>query len=110
MSNRIALINLVQHNELWYKLCETDIPKTFWTTLCETLCPNKFYTNFHEKDDSEFWMGMYKLWMKCKNIVKCQTETKRLEPLFINDSSGYITCIDTSGIQKFLHIEGIEYK
>ncbi|CAK9797386.1 hypothetical protein ANTPLA_LOCUS1202 [Anthophora plagiata] len=87
---------ILKQNGLWYELCKNQIPEHFWTTLCETLHPNKFYTDFHEKNDAKFWMAMYKLWIKCKNLTKCDTEINCIKPLK-NFSSECITCIDTSG-------------
>ena len=77
-------------------MCKDEIPEHFWTTLCETLNQKKFYTNFHEKHDVTFWISMYKLWMKCKNMTKYNTQSKCVKPR-INTPSEYITCIDTSG-------------
>ncbi|CAK9815636.1 hypothetical protein ANTQUA_LOCUS8533 [Anthophora quadrimaculata] len=88
---------ILKQGGLWYELCKNQIPEHFWTTLCETLHPNKFYTDFHEKNDAKFWMAMYKLWIKCKNLIKCDTEINCIKPLLKNSSSECITCIDTSG-------------
>ncbi|KOC60887.1 hypothetical protein WH47_05665 [Habropoda laboriosa] len=88
---------ILKQSDVWYKLCQNQIPEHFWTTLCETLCPNQFYVNFHEKNDAKFWMAVYKLWIKCKNLIKCDTQITCIEPLLKNPSSEYITCIDTCG-------------
>ncbi|XP_068980267.1 uncharacterized protein [Bombus flavifrons] len=86
---------VLQQSTLWHKLCKDKIPEHFWTTLCETLSPKK-YTNFNEKHDVKFWIAMYKLWIKCKNMKKCNAQSKCIKPLKDHHSE-YITCIDTSG-------------
>ncbi|CAL7952119.1 unnamed protein product [Xylocopa violacea] len=83
--------------DLWYNLCKNEIPKHYWTTLCETLSPSKLYTNFHEKNDAKFWMAMYKLWIKCENITKCDTQISCIEPELEGSFSEHITCTDISG-------------
>ncbi|XP_031369888.1 uncharacterized protein LOC102673039 isoform X2 [Apis dorsata] len=101
---------MLKESTLWYKLCKNKIPEHYWTILCETLNPNKFYTNFHEKHDAKFWMAMYKLWIKCKNMIKCNTQITCIEPDLKNHPLEYITCIDTS--ESFLAVgtsEGFIY-
>ncbi|OAD53840.1 hypothetical protein WN48_08813 [Eufriesea mexicana] len=88
---------ILKQSALWYKLCKNEIPKHFWTTLCETLNPNKLYTNFHEEQDFKFWMSMYKLWIKCKNMTKYNVQEEYIKPSLKNKFSEHITCIDSSG-------------
>ncbi|CAL7952120.1 unnamed protein product [Xylocopa violacea] len=88
---------LLMQTDLWYNLCKNEIPKHYWTTLCETLSPSKLYTNFHEKNDAKFWMAMYKLWIKCENITKCDTQISCIEPELEGSFSEHITCTDISG-------------
>ena len=77
-------------------MCKNEIPENLWSTLCETLNAKKFYTDFHKERDAKFWIAMYKLWIKCKNMTKCDTQSECVE-LPINIPLEYITCIDTSG-------------
>nr|XP_034191058.1 uncharacterized protein LOC117609173 isoform X2 [Osmia lignaria]XP_034191059.1 uncharacterized protein LOC117609173 isoform X2 [Osmia lignaria] len=76
-------------------MCKKEIPEDLWITLCETLCPIKFYTEFHT--NHAIWMAMYKWWMKCKNIVKCDTKIECFEPLPNHNFNEYVTCIDVKG-------------
>ncbi|XP_012142476.2 uncharacterized protein LOC100879040 isoform X1 [Megachile rotundata] len=85
----------LKDNDHWYKLCKKEIPECLWVTLCETLYPTKFYTKIHTKH--AVWMAMYKLWMKCKNIVNCDTEIECIEPLPKHNFNEYITCTNTKG-------------
>ncbi|CAD1470089.1 unnamed protein product [Heterotrigona itama] len=85
---------MLQQSAQWYKLCKNKIPEEFWSTLCETLNSKKFYTNFHEIYDVQFWIAMYKLWIKCKNMTKCDTQSKCVK--LIDNPTEYITCTDTS--------------
>ncbi|KAK1128762.1 hypothetical protein K0M31_019913 [Melipona bicolor] len=86
---------ILQRSTLWYKLCKNEIPENLWSTLCETLNSKKFYTDFHERHDAKFWLAMYKLWIKCKTMTKCDTQSECVD-LPIETSLEYITCIDTS--------------
>ncbi|KAK9296560.1 hypothetical protein QLX08_009411 [Tetragonisca angustula] len=86
---------ILQQGTPWYKLCKNEIPENLWSTLCETLNAKKFYTDFHKERDAKFWIAMYKLWIKCKNMTKCDTQSECVE-LPINIPLEYITCIDTS--------------
>ncbi|XP_076231116.1 uncharacterized protein LOC143177183 [Calliopsis andreniformis] len=93
-----AIIDKVlEENDHWYRMCKKEIPENLWSTLCETLNPKKFYTEFHEKYDAALWRKMCKLWFKCKNVVKCNADSKFIEPLSKYHAADYITCTDTSG-------------
>ncbi|XP_043249719.1 uncharacterized protein LOC122395873 [Colletes gigas] len=93
----VIINKILKEHDHWYKICKREIPQHLWSTLCETLNPKKFYTEFHEKYDATIWMAMYKLWIKCKNIMKWSTQSKYFEPLLKTCPTENITCVDTSG-------------
>ncbi|XP_017883730.1 uncharacterized protein LOC108627151 [Ceratina calcarata] len=90
-----TISNVLKISTSWHKLCKSEIPEQFWTTLCETINPSKFHSNIHASN-AEYWMLMYKLWMKCKNMTKCSSQVNSLE-LMKSHLSEHISCVTTSG-------------
>lgn len=83
---------LLKQYDLWYEICDKEIPKNTWALLLESLYPTKSH-NLLSVGDVELWISMYRWWTKSKKLIKYNTSMECVNPIPKFHYQENITCI-----------------